>query len=66
MKNIRNKRTEAALRTAWHLTRLRKLAARNHGKLPTYAWLNRHGYFGSYDIVRAAGLLKNFRRAYAR
>ncbi len=49
-----------------HVARLRKLAARNHGKLPTYAWLNRHGYFGSYDIVRAAGLLKNFRRAYAR
>jgi len=49
-----------------HVARLRTLARRNRGKLPTYSWLNAHGYFGSYDIVRAAGLLKNFKRAYAR
>jgi len=49
-----------------HLTKLRTLARRNHGVLPSVKWLNEHGFFGSYDVVRAAGLLKNFRRATAR
>jgi hypothetical protein len=45
-----------------HMTILQRLAARHHGKLPSYTWLNAHGYFGSYDKVRAAGLLRQFRR----
>ena len=51
---------------AKHVERLRKLARRNHGVLPTRTWLNKNGFFGSYDAVRAAGLLKNFKRAFAR
>ncbi len=49
-----------------HLAILRTLASRHHGKLPSAKWLNEHGYFTSYDLIRGAGLLKNFRRAYAR
>ena len=49
-----------------HLKRLRTLARRHHGVLPTYTWLNKHGFFVAYDAVRAAGLLRTFRRAYAR
>jgi hypothetical protein len=51
---------------AKHVERLRKLARRNHGVLPTAKWLNERGYFGSYDVVRGAGLLKLFRRAFAK
>ena len=48
-----------------HFARLMKLAQRkkNNGKLPSYTWLNNHGFFYSFDVVRAAGLLKNFKRA---
>ncbi len=49
-----------------HVARLRMLARRNRGKLPSAKWLNEHGYFTSYDLIRGAGLLKNFKRAYAR
>ncbi len=48
-----------------HIGRLKSLAAKNHGVLPTYSWLNRHGHFGSYDCVRkyASGFLKRIKRA---
>jgi len=46
-----------------HFDKLTKLAAKRGGVLPPYTWLNNHGYFGSYDIVRQAGLLKKFKRA---
>lgn len=45
---------------AKHAERLRKLTRRNHGVLPTRTWLNKHGFFVSYDAVRAARLLKTF------
>lgn len=50
-----------------HVERLRKLAAKHDGVLPNYSWLNKHGFFGSYDIVRQ--FTKNFagiRRAFAK
>jgi hypothetical protein len=46
-----------------HFERLQKLAAKHDGVLPSYTWLDKHGYFVSYDIVRVAGLLKKFKRA---
>ena len=46
-----------------HFDRLSKLAAKTNGVLPPYTWLNRRGYFVSYDVVRKAGLLKKFKRA---
>ena len=49
-----------------HVAQLEGLAARNHGTLPTAKWLNAHGFFHSYDVARAAGKLKKFKRAYAR
>ena len=46
-----------------HFDRLSKLARMRGGVLPSYRWLNENGYFHSYDVVRAAGLLDNFKRA---
>jgi len=48
-----------------HFARLQKLAQRkkNKGVLPTRTWLNANGFFYSYDVVRAAGLLRGFKRA---
>jgi hypothetical protein len=48
-----------------HFRKLETLARRNHGVLPTAKWLNANGFFGSYDIVRKAGLLGKFKHAYA-
>jgi hypothetical protein len=42
--------------------KLEKLAAKRGGILPAYSWLNKHGYFYAYDIVRKAGLLNKFER----
>jgi hypothetical protein len=48
-----------------HFARLQMLARRkkNKGALPSYSWLNKNGFFYSYDVVRKAGLLKGFKRA---
>jgi hypothetical protein len=48
-----------------HFDRLLALANRkkNKGVLPSYKWLNGNGFFTSYDIVRHAGLLGEFKRA---
>lgn len=35
-----------------HVKKLRALVRKNHGKLPTYTWLNNHGYFRSYELLR--------------
>ena len=47
-----------------HFARLQRLAQRkkNKGVLPSYSWLDKNGFFHSYDVVRAAGLLGQFRR----
>jgi hypothetical protein len=49
-----------------HFARLQRLAQRkkNKGVLPSYSWLDKNGYFRSYDVVRMAGLLKSFKRAH--
>jgi hypothetical protein len=47
-----------------HIQRLRKLARKHNGVLPTYTWLNDHGYFNAYESARNTGALKKFRRAY--
>ena len=66
LRAIRSEEMKATIRK--HLSRLRKLAARerNHGTLPSYSWLNANGFFRSYEVVSKAGLLKNFKRAYVR
>jgi hypothetical protein len=53
---------------AKHVAILKKLAAKGKGTLPSYTWLNAHGFFGSYDCVRqfAPGVLKGFKRAHRR
>jgi len=66
MKKALIRRRKQALIRQKHFDRLCKLARRHHGVLPSYSWLNRHGFFGSYDSVRAAGMLKHFKRASAR
>jgi hypothetical protein len=43
--------------------RLKTLARKGKGKLPSYTWLNTNGYFSDYEVVRAAGLLGKFKRA---
>lgn len=48
------------------VARLRSAARRNHGVLPSRTRLNKIGLFYSYDIVRQAGLLGTFKRAFAR
>lgn len=35
-----------------HVEILGKLAKKNKGVLPTYTWLNDHGYFRSYEVMR--------------
>jgi hypothetical protein len=47
-----------------HLQTLRRLARKHGGTLPTYTWLNQHGYFRAYDAVRKEGALKIFKRAH--
>jgi len=47
-----------------HVQRLRKLARKHNGVLPTYTWLNDHGYFNAYESARKSGALKLFRRAH--
>ena len=49
-----------------HLAILRTQARRRHGVLPTAKWLNENGFFTSYDVVRGAGLLHTFKRAFVR
>jgi hypothetical protein len=47
-----------------HVQALKKAASANHGVLPSYTALNKAGLFHSYDVVRAAGLLYRFNRAF--
>jgi hypothetical protein len=49
-----------------HVQILRKEARRNRGVLPSTTTLENRGLFYSYDIVRAAGLLYRFKRAFRR
>ncbi len=51
-----------------HFDRLQKLANRkkNKGVLPSYSWLEKHGFFYSYDVVRITGRLSEFKRAAVR
>ena len=46
--------------------RLQMVARRkkNKGVLPSYTWLNANGYFYEYELVRRAGWLKGFKRAF--
>ena len=49
---------------AKHLHKLEVLARRNKGKLPTYTWLNKHGYFRSYEVMlRVPRRFKHLKRA---
>jgi hypothetical protein len=46
-----------------HVEILGKLAKKNKGKLPTYTWLNEHGYFRSYEVMRAvSGKFRHIKR----
>ncbi len=47
-----------------HLTRLKKLVQRkkNNGVLPSQRSLEKLGFWHSYDVVRTAGLLGQFKR----
>jgi hypothetical protein len=45
-----------------HFAKLQVLARRNKGKLPSVKSLNANGHFYSYDVVRKAGLLNQFKR----
>jgi hypothetical protein len=49
-----------------HVAILKKLAAKGKGKLPSYTWINAHGFFHSYDVVREhrPSVLKSFRRVF--
>jgi hypothetical protein len=52
-----------------HVDKLMKLVRKGKGKLPTYSWLNEHGYFRSYELMRQfPGYFKGIRgaRAYAK
>jgi hypothetical protein len=37
---------------AKHIAKAKSLAKKNGGKLPSYTWLNKHGFFGTYEILR--------------
>jgi hypothetical protein len=37
---------------AKHVQILERLAKKNHGKVPSYTWLDRHGYFRTYEVMR--------------
>jgi hypothetical protein len=65
------KRTQApTLRTILrHVDLLKNLAAQHGGKLPTYTWLEKNGYFRSYEVMRLypkefekAGLQRSYMR----
>ena len=50
-----------------HVKIARTLAAKNHGKLPSYTWLESHGYFFTYEVLRLhtvnfAGIPRAFRQ----
>lgn len=49
MRTRKRKRSDATIQK--HVQILEQLALVNGGKLPTFKWLNRHGYFSSYDIM---------------
>lgn len=49
-----------------HVAKLRTLAKKHKGKLPTYSWLNDHGYFRSYEMLRLyPGYFRGIKRAFA-
>lgn len=51
---------------AKHVHKMEVLARKNHGKVPTYTWLDRHGYFRSYEVMRAVPrAFKHLKRAVA-
>lgn len=43
-----------------HVEKLKKLVVK-FGKVPSYTWLNKHGYFRTYEIMR--NFPHHFRRA---
>lgn len=45
-----------------HLARLQKVAEKNGGVLPTFSWLNTHGFFDSYKIVAKYVGFSKFKR----
>ena len=47
---IRRRRTDATI--AKHLCILEDLAKAHDGVLPPYKWLNEHGYFSSYNVMK--------------
>lgn len=50
-----------------HLKKLMTLVRRNKGKLPSYTWLNEHGFFRSYELLRQFPRhFKGVKRAYAK
>jgi hypothetical protein len=44
---------------------LKLLAAGNGEVLPTRTWMDKHGFFGDYDVCRMAGTLSQFKREIA-
>lgn len=38
---------------AKHVAKLRSVAKKHKGLLPPYTWLNAHGLFRSYEVMRA-------------
>src|SRR5271170_3249275 len=49
LRTRKRKRSDATIQK--HVAILEQLALVNGGKLPTFKWLNRHGYFSSYDMM---------------
>ncbi len=47
-----NKRKRSDDTIQHHVATLEKLAANNGGYIPSYKWLNAHGYFSSYNVMK--------------
>lgn len=50
-----------------HVALMEKLAKKNKGQMPTYTWLEKHGYFHSYEVMRAVPrAFKHIKRQFLR
>ncbi|MFB3917254.1 MAG: hypothetical protein ACE14M_11030 [Terriglobales bacterium] len=47
---LKRRKSDACI--AKHRATLEKLAAENGGYVPSFKWLNEHGYFGSYQVMK--------------
>lgn len=50
MRCSKRKRSDEVIKH--HVAVLEKLAANNNGYVPSYKWLNAHGYFSSYNVMK--------------